>query len=152
MSLSDKKTVFTNGCFDILHSGHVDLLERAKSLGEYLIVGINSDASIRQIKGFDRPFINQENRRKILLALKSVDEVRIFDEPTPENLIEEIEPDVLVKGGDWQIAEIIGAEFVRQNGGEVYSLPLVPGFSSSLIVEKIRRQDKTGSIEKKRRR
>ena len=134
-----KKIVFTNGCFDILHHGHIDLLERAKSLGTYLIVGVNSDKSVRAIRGENRPFVNEKARAAVLLGLKAVDEVRVFDELTPEKLIEEIKPDVLVKGGDWAESEIIGADFVRQNGGEVFSLPLKEGFSSSSIVEKIRR-------------
>jgi D-sedoheptulose 7-phosphate isomerase len=130
--------VFTNGCFDIIHPGHIDLLQRARALGTRLIVGINSDESVRKIRGADRPFINQDDRAAILLALETVDEVRIFDEPTPEKLIEEIRPDVLVKGGDWSEDEIIGADFVKKNGGKVFSLPLKDGFSSSAIVEKIR--------------
>lgn len=132
-----KKVVFTNGCFDIIHPGHVDLLERAKALGSYLVVGINSDSSVRAIKGSPRPFLTEADRKKVLLGLSSVDEVRVFDESTPELLIKEIKPDVLVKGGDWAENEIIGADFVVANGGEVFSLPLVDGYSSSLIVEKI---------------
>ena len=134
-----EKIVFTNGCFDILHPGHIDLLTRARNLGTKLIVGINSDESVRAIKGANRPFLSQDERRAILEGLKAVDEVRIFDENTPENLVREIKPDVLVKGGDWKIEEIIGADFVLQTGGEVYSLPLKDGFSSSKIVEKIKR-------------
>jgi D-sedoheptulose 7-phosphate isomerase len=133
-----EKIVFTNGCFDIIHPGHIDLLERARALGTRLIVGINSDKSVRAIKGANRPFINETDRAAILQGLKSVDEVRIFDETTPAGLIEEIKPDVLVKGGDWSENEIIGADFVRKNGGEVFSLPLKEGFSSSQIVEKIK--------------
>lgn len=129
--------VFTNGCFDIIHPGHIDLLERAKALGTKLIVGINSDESVRRIKGSGRPFLTEEERKSILLGLRSVDEVRIFDGPTPEDLIKEIRPDVLVKGGDWVPAEIIGSEFVLENGGKVFSLPLKEGFSSSGIVERI---------------
>ena len=130
-------TVFTNGCFDIIHPGHIDLLRRARALGTKLIVGINSDASVKRIKGEPRPFFSQTERAAILEGLEFVDEVRIFDEPTPENLIKEIKPDILVKGGDWRKNEIIGAEFVEENGGKVYSLPLLEGFSSSKIVEKI---------------
>lgn len=133
--------VFTNGCFDIIHPGHVDLLERAKRLGTKLIVGINSDNSVRTIKGAGRPFLDQESRKAVLLGLKAVDEVHIFEELTPENLIKRIKPDVLLKGGDWKIEEIIGADFVLKNGGEVYSLPLKGDFSSSRIVEKIRKTD-----------
>src|SRR5438045_165715 len=136
-----EKIVFTNGCFDIIHPGHIDLLTRAGKLGTKLIVGINSDASVKAIKGAERPFLSQTERKTILEGLKAVDEVRIFDENTPENLIKEIKPDVLVKGGDWKIEEIIGADFVMQNGGEVYSLPLKDGFSSSKIVEKIKKVD-----------
>jgi D-sedoheptulose 7-phosphate isomerase len=128
------KTVFTNGCFDILHPGHIDLLERARNLGSRLIVGINSDESVRRIKGPDRPVMNQDGRRAMLLALAAVDEVVIFDELTPESLIHSIKPDVLVKGGDWAENEIIGADFVLANGGEVHSLPLVDGYSSSEII------------------
>jgi D-sedoheptulose 7-phosphate isomerase len=130
--------VFTNGCFDIIHPGHIDLLNRAKELGTKLVVGINSDDSIKKIKGVERPFVNQEARREILLGLTSVDEVFIFEELTPEKLIKEIKPDILVKGGDWQIKEIIGADFVIENGGKVFSLPLKGEYSSSKIVEKIR--------------
>jgi D-sedoheptulose 7-phosphate isomerase len=129
--------VFTNGCFDIVHPGHIDLLERAKQLGTRLIVGINSDDSVKRIKGNGRPFLTANERRAILLGLKAVDEVRIFDEPTPELLIREIKPDVLVKGGDWSVDEIIGSDFVRQTGGKVFSLPLKDDFSSSKIVERI---------------
>lgn len=128
--------VFTNGCFDILHPGHVDLLKRAKALGSKLVVGINSDESVRRIKGPLRPVQDQEARRAVLLALKSVDEVLIFDETTPENIIREIRPDILVKGGDWTRDQIVGADFVESMGGKVYSLPLVAGFSSSEVIRR----------------
>ena len=130
--------VFTNGCFDIIHAGHIDLLERAKSLGTKLVVGINSDESVRAIKGSGRPVQGQEARKTVLLGLKAVDEVIIFDELTPENLINKVRPDILVKGGDWKISEIIGADFVQSYGGKVFSLPLKDGFSSSSIVDKIK--------------
>lgn len=133
-----EKVVFTNGCFDIIHPGHIDLLERARRLGTKLIVGINSDASVCAIKGEPRPFLSQDERATILKSLRFVDEVYIFDEPTPENLIHRIKPDVLVKGGDWKKGEIIGANYVEQNGGEVFSLSLKDNFSSTGIVEKIR--------------
>lgn len=136
-----EKIVFTNGCFDILHPGHIDLLERAKKLGTKLIVGINSDASVSAIKGAGRPFLSETERRALLEGLRSVDEVRIFDENTPENLIREIKPDVLVKGGDWRPDEIVGADFVLENGGEVFSLSLLEGFSSSRVVEKIKSEE-----------
>lgn len=144
-----KKTVFTNGCFDIIHPGHIDLLNRAKELGDKLIVGINSDSSVRKIKGLERPFLSENARREILLGLKSVDEVFIFDELTPEKLINEIKPDVLVKGGDWKVEEIIGADFVLRNGGKVFSLPLLDGFSSSKIIEKIVKANNFAQIEAK---
>ncbi|MGH9821467.1 MAG: SIS domain-containing protein [Pyrinomonadaceae bacterium] len=130
--------VFTNGCFDLLHPGHVDLLERARRLGTRLIVGLNSDRSVRATKGPGRPFVNEADRKAVLLGLSSVDEVIIFDEATPERLIGDIKPDVLVKGGDWKITEIIGADFVIAEGGQVHSLPLKDNFSSSSIVDKIR--------------
>ena len=132
--------VFTNGCFDIIHPGHIDLLERAKGLGTKLIVGVNSDASVRAIKGPGRPIQDQESRRAVLLGLRAVDEVVIFDELTPEKIIRHIRPDVLVKGGDWQINEIIGADVVQSYGGKVFSLPLKEGFSSSNIVELIKNE------------
>lgn len=142
-----KKVVFTNGCFDILHPGHIDLLERARALGTKLIVGINSDKSVKAIKGKNRPYIDQESRATILSGLKTVDEVRIFDELTPENLIKEIKPDVLVKGGDWKENEIIGADFVKANGGEVFSLPLKGDYSSSKIIDKISKNNDVGEIK-----
>lgn len=139
--------VFTNGCFDIIHPGHIDLLERAKALGTKLIVGINSDASVRAIKGAPRPYVNQDDRAEILLGLRWVDEVRIFDEATPAQLIEEIKPDILVKGGDWPTDQIVGADFVLKNGGKVLSLPLKDGYSSSAIVEKIQNREMSGETK-----
>lgn len=130
--------VFTNGCFDIIHAGHVDMLERARALGTELVVGINSDSSVRKIKGADRPIQDQAARKAVLLGLSSVDEVLIFDELTPEHLIKDVKPDILVKGGDWKPDEIIGADFVRSYGGKVFSLPLVDGYSSSKIVDQIK--------------
>jgi len=130
-----EKVVFTNGCFDIIHPGHIDLLRRARSLGTKLIVGINSDSSVRLIKGVGRPYFNEEERSSILLAMRTVDEVRVFSELTPERLIREIRPDVLVKGGDWKVEEIVGAGFVMETGGEVHSLPLVEGYSTSKVIE-----------------
>lgn len=132
------KTVFTNGCFDIIHAGHIDLLRRARGLGTKLIVGINSDSSVRAIKGAPRPYISQDERAEVLRGIKYVDEVVIFDESTPEKIIEKICPDVLVKGGDWNENEIVGADFVKKRGGEVRSLPLVDGFSSTGIADRIR--------------
>lgn len=129
--------VFTNGCFDIVHAGHIDFLNRAKALGSKLIVGLNSDRSVRSIKGDGRPINDEEARREVLLALRFVDDVVIFDDLTPEKLIQEIKPDVLVKGGDWKLDEIIGAKFVQSYGGQVHSLPLKDGYSSSSILERL---------------
>lgn len=137
MSTEKESIVFTNGCFDLIHPGHIALLEKAASLGDRLIVGLNSDASVKAIKGPSRPVQDQDSRRAVLMGLRSVDEVRIFDEPTPERIIKEIKPDVLVKGGDWKTNEIIGADFVEANGGSVVSIPLVDGHSSSRLVERI---------------
>lgn len=142
--------VFTNGCFDIIHPGHIELLRQARELGTKLIVGINSDSSVRAIKGMQRPFFSQNDRSKILESLRFVDEVKIFDELTPEKLIKRIKPNVLVKGGDWGKNEIIGANFVEQMGGKVVSIPLSNGYSSSKIVEKIKSSSviKEESLEK----
>lgn len=142
-----EKLVFTNGCFDVLHAGHVDLLARARRLGTKLVVGINSDTSVRSIKGRGRPVVNQDARKAVLLALKDVDEVHIFDELTPESLIKEIKPDVLVKGGDWEISEIVGADFVTKMGGEVYSLQLLEGYSSTMILDAIRQSEGSPRVE-----
>jgi D-sedoheptulose 7-phosphate isomerase len=135
--------VFTNGCFDIIHPGHVDLLTRAKSLGTKLIVGINSDASVKAIKGNGRPLQSEDARKAVLLGLKPVDEVVIYDELTPENVIRQIKPNILVKGDDWKEDEIIGADFVKANGGKVVSLPLVEGYSTSSIASRMSRNDET---------
>ena len=129
--------VFTNGCFDILHPGHIRLLQEARALGSKLIVGINSDASVRAIKGPNRPIFSAKERATVLSALDCVDEVRVFDELTPERMIEEIQPEILVKGGDWNEDEIIGADFVKQRGGTVLTIPLVQGYSTSAILENL---------------
>jgi D-sedoheptulose 7-phosphate isomerase len=138
--------VFTNGCFDIIHPGHIDLLNHAKRLGTKLIVGINSDSSVRRIKGEPRPFFSQDDRAELLKNIKAVDEVQIFDETTPEKLIKQIKPNILVKGGDWKTTEIIGADFVYGYGGQVISIPLKTGYSSSGVVEKIKSSN-TNSTE-----
>ena len=130
-------TVFTNGCFDIIHPGHVDLLKRARSLGDRLVVGINSDRSVRNIKGAGRPVFKEEGRRQILLSLESVDEVFIFDEQTPEALIKKISPDILVKGGDWKPEEIIGSDFVRSRGGKVFALPFIEDYSTTGVIDSL---------------
>lgn len=137
-----KKIVFTNGCFDIIHVGHVDYLEKAKALGDVLVVGLNSDESIRRIKGKDRPVNIQEHRKRVLEALKPVDLVIIFEEDTPERLIKEIKPDVLVKGGDWSIENIVGADFVKSYGGEVKTIDFVYDISTTKIIEKARKSGK----------
>ncbi len=134
------RIVFTNGCFDILHRGHVEYLQEAATLGDRLVIGVNSDASVkRQGKGPERPLNDQDSRAKVLAALRLVDAVVIFEEDTPLVLIEAIVPDVLVKGGDWSEDRIVGADVVRKNGGDVRSLRLVDGFSTTALVEKIRR-------------
>jgi D-sedoheptulose 7-phosphate isomerase len=132
--------VFTNGCFDILHKGHVQLLQKARALGSELIVGINSDESVRKIKGPGRPIFSARDRAEVLLALNCVDKVKVFEESTPQRLIEEICPDVLVKGGDWREEEIIGAHFVRSRGGKIVTIPLVPGYSTSDIIDRIEKK------------
>lgn len=134
-----KTIVFTNGCFDIVHPGHVDLLERAKAEGDVLVLGLNSDASVRrQGKGADRPFNTYEARAFVLAHLRSVDFVTGFDDDTPLALITAVQPDVLVKGGDWPVDRIVGNEAVLAGGGRVLSLPLIEGFSTTGLAERIR--------------
>lgn len=132
-----KKIVFTNGCFDIIHIGHVKYLERAKAFGDVLIVGVNSDSSMKKIKGSKRPIMDQNDRAGIVAGLESVDYVTIFNEATPFKLIRSIRPDVLVKGADWKPDKIVGAEFIKSYGGRTISIPLVKGKSTSLIIRKI---------------
>ena len=135
-----KKIVFTNGCYDILHPGHVYLLEKAKTLGDILIVGINTDDSVRlQNKGIERPVVSLEARAYVLAHLASVDYVIPFNEETPHLLIQLLQPDVLVKGGDWELDAIIGADIVKNKGGNIYSVPLVEGYSTTSIVNKLKR-------------
>lgn len=133
----NKKVVFTNGVFDILHSGHVDYLAKSKTLGDILIVGLNSDESVKNIKGDKRPIINQENRAIVLASLKPVDYVVLFDEDTPAKLIDAVIPDVLVKGADWNLDKIEGRETVMKNGGEVKNIKFVNEQSTSKIIQKI---------------
>lgn len=134
-----KTIVFTNGCFDIIHPGHVDLLERARALGDVLVMGINTDASVRRLgKGDDRPFNSYEARAFVLAHLRDVDFVTAFDEDTPLELITAILPDVLVKGGDWSPETIVGRDVVEAHGGTVRSLPLIPGFSTTALAAKVR--------------
>lgn len=136
--LKGKKIVFTNGCFDILHRGHVTYLNQARDLGDFLIVGINSDESVKRLKGPERPVNMLEDRAYVLSALKSVDYVIPFEEDTPLNLINLIMPDILVKGGDYTIDRIIGAQEVLANGGKVEIIPFVPGKSTSAIIDTIK--------------
>lgn len=134
------RIVFTNGCFDILHRGHVEYLQEAAALGDRLVIGLNSDESVRrQNKGPERPLNDQDSRAKVLTALRLVDAVVIFDQDTPLELIQAIGPDVLVKGGDWTEDKIVGAGYVRSMGGDVRSLKLVEGFSTTSLVDRIRR-------------
>jgi rfaE bifunctional protein nucleotidyltransferase chain/domain len=135
----DKKIVFTNGCFDILHLGHVRYLAQARALGDFLFLGLNSDASVSKLKGPERPIQNETDRAEILLHLKSIDAVSIFNEPTPLELIMQVKPHVLVKGGDWTPDKIVGREFVESHGGIVKSLPFVKGHSTTGLVEKIQK-------------
>lgn len=133
----NKKIVFTNGCFDLLHAGHVKYLAAAAAQGDLLVVGINSDRSVRAIKGDKRPIINENQRAEVIAALACVDHVVIFDEPDPETLIREIKPHVLAKGADWAEDNIIGGDFVKINGGRVARITLEPDISTTLIIEKI---------------
>ena len=136
--LKNKRVVFTNGCFDILHVGHIRYLEEASKLGDVLIVGLNSDESVRRLKGPDRPINNEHDRADVLCALRSVGYVVVFSEDTPYELISSIMPDVLVKGGDYSIEQIVGRDIVENNGGEVVVLPFVEGKSTTNIITKIR--------------
>jgi len=133
-----KRLVFTNGCFDLLHPGHVRYLSRARSLGDALIVALNSDRSVRSIKGPGRPILNQHERAEVIAALEAVDYVTIFDDETPRDLIAAVLPDVLVKGGDWAVDEIVGREEVEAAGGRVLSLPYIEGSSTTDIIERIK--------------
>ncbi|WP_291319279.1 D-glycero-beta-D-manno-heptose 1-phosphate adenylyltransferase [Desulfonatronospira sp.] len=133
-----QKIVFTNGCFDLLHAGHVDYLEKARSLGDLLVVGVNSDSSVRRIKpGLDRPVNAQADRARVLAGLGCVDQVIIFWEDTPYSLIEKVRPHILVKGGDWPVERIVGRDIVQGHGGEVRSIPLTPGYSTTGILDRV---------------
>ena len=136
--LHRQKVVFTNGCFDVLHFGHVHYLLEAKKLGDILVVGLNSDDSVRRLKGPSRPINGEKERAFVLAALSCVDYVVLFEEDTPGNLIKTVQPDVLVKGGDYQLENIVGADFVMQNGGTVTTIPFVEGYSSTHILEQLK--------------
>lgn len=131
--------VFTNGCFDIIHRGHVEYLNQAKSLGKYLLVGLNSDESVRKIKGEGRPINIEADRAFVLSNLKCVDAVIVFNEDTPYSLIKAIRPDILVKGGDWKEDKIVGSDVVKNYGGKVYSLKYIDSYSTSNIIDKIKK-------------
>ena len=132
-----KKVVFTNGVFDILHSGHVDYLTKSKAFGDILLVGINSDKSVKKIKGNKRPIINEKDRAFIISSLKPVDYVTLFDEDTPQKLIEDIIPDVLIKGADWALDEIVGKDIVEKKGGKVQTIKFINDQSTSKIIKSI---------------
>ena len=138
--LEQKKVVFTNGCFDLLHIGHLTYMAKAAELGDKLIIGLNSDSSVRILKGEGRPVNNQQSRAALLAALFFVDAVVIFEEETPQSLIADLLPDVLIKGGDYTLDRIVGAKEVLANGGEVKTINFVEGYSSTSIIEKIRAQ------------
>ena len=134
-----RRVVFTNGCFDLLHPGHVRCLAEARALGDLLVVAVNSDCSVRGNKGPERPLVPQQDRAEVLAALASVDYVTIFDEPTPHDLIARVLPSVLVKGADWGQNEVVGREEVEAAGGRVVSIPLAPGYSTTSLLQKIRK-------------
>jgi rfaE bifunctional protein nucleotidyltransferase chain/domain len=135
---AEQLVVFTNGCFDLLHPGHIQTLESSRALGGALIVGLNSDASVHELKGPGRPAVPEQERAELLAALECVDAVVIFNEPTPREIIAALLPDILVKGGDWPDDQIVGREDVEAAGGRVVSIPVVPAYSTSAILEKIR--------------
>ncbi|NLI24216.1 MAG: D-glycero-beta-D-manno-heptose 1-phosphate adenylyltransferase [Bacteroidales bacterium] len=138
----ENKIVFTNGCFDLIHRGHVEYLAKASALGDVLVVGLNTDASVRSIKGRSRPLQDEYSRALILAAMRFVDYVVLFDEDTPENLIRKIQPDVLVKGGDYKPSEIVGYDIVTAKGGKVVTIELVENFSTTRLIKKIRKSSK----------
>lgn len=134
-----KKIVFTNGCFDILHHGHIDYLAKAASLGNVLVAGLNTDASVKRLKGAARPINNEQDRALQMAALMYIDAVCLFDEDTPLELITALQPDVLAKGGDYTIDKIVGADIVQGNGGSVEVIPFVEGYSTTSLVERIKK-------------
>ncbi len=136
--LLEKKIVFTNGCFDLIHKGHIDYLAKAADLGDKLVIGLNSDKSAKGLKGPNRPITDENSRALMLASFSFVDAVILFDENTPLDLIKLVKPDILVKGADYIIEQIVGADFVLQNGGQVKTLDYLPGYSTTLIEQKIR--------------
>ena len=134
-----EEVVFTNGCFDIIHRGHIEVLAQTADLGDRLIIGLNSDSSIEKLKGKNRPIIDEQSRAILLASFSFVDAVILFSEDTPINLIRTLKPDVLAKGGDYEISTIVGHKVVQENGGEVILVPFVDGFSSTTIIDKIKK-------------
>lgn len=132
-----KVIIFTNGCFDIVHAGHIDYMNKAKKLGDILIVGVNSDNSVRRIKGDTRPIVDLDNRLRLLQGLSVIDYLCVFDDDTPLELIKKVRPDILVKGEDWKDKGVVGEDFVKTYGGRVELIRLLPGISTSIIIEKI---------------
>jgi rfaE bifunctional protein nucleotidyltransferase chain/domain len=139
---SDITIAFTNGCFDILHRGHVHYLESAKEPADILVVGLNSDSSVTKLKGVDRPYVKEDDRAFILTRLESVDIVVVFDEDTPIELLKRVKPDLLIKGGDYSIDQVVGKDLVESYGGKVYVAPLVKGLSSTNIITKIQNENR----------
>lgn len=133
-----KRIVFTNGCFDLLHRGHVHLLRQSKALGDVLIVAINTDRSAKAIKGLARPVLSEQDRVELIAAMEMVDYVTLFDEPDPTRLIEVLRPNVLAKGGDWSVDKIVGSDIVQKAGGKVAVIPYLKGFSTTEIIQRIR--------------
>jgi D-beta-D-heptose 7-phosphate kinase/D-beta-D-heptose 1-phosphate adenosyltransferase len=142
LRLAGRTLVFTNGCFDLIHTGHVRYLQQARALGDALAVAVNSDRTVRELKGDGRPILLEGERAEVLTALSCVDYVVVFDDLTPQNLIASLHPDVLVKGGDWKVEQIVGREEVEAAGGRVISLPYVEGASTSEIIERILRSNR----------
>ena len=135
--LKNKKIIFTNGCFDILHPGHIHILSKAKSLGDILVVGLNSDLSVKKLKGDKRPLVSEDDRSRVLLSLRFVDYVIIFNELTPLKVIKKIKPDFLVKGGDYNENDIVGSDFVKAYGGQVEIIKFLDGYSSSNYIDNL---------------
>ena len=140
--LKDNRIVFTNGCFDILHRGHIEYLSSAFSMGDIMVVGLNSDKSVKKIKGNERPLQDEYSRALVLASLKQVTGVYLFDEDTPYNLISRVKPDVLVKGGDYKVEDIVGADVVKAYGGEVVTIDFLEGYSTTVLIERIQNINK----------
>lgn len=134
----NKKIAFTNGCFDILHSGHVAYLEKARTFGDVLVVGLNSDNSVRRLKGKPRPYVNEDDRAYVLSRLEAVDIVCLFSEDTPLELLKKVKPDFLIKGGDYNLDQIVGRELVESHGGQVLTIPFIEGKSSTYLIDQIK--------------